>query len=559
MDDRTTGLSIARNGARRLAATSQNGQVIIHDFQIGQRVYTGAFQEQLGGTKVAIAPQGDRLALVADQFHPLVITLPEGKVVHRLEGHDGYIQSVNYSPDGATIATSSWDSTTRLWDATTGASQGVLSGHTDIVYHATFSSDGKYVATASDDKTAMVWNRTDQTAVFSIQHKGRVFHVAFSHDADLIATASADDTIQVWRISTQSKVFDLSAQASDITSVSFSADDKRLLSVSRDYTVRIWELATGAALLDVDTGIEEATEAFWGLENDSLLIAMESGSIEKLSGFPMDTANPLRTPDGLQEHLVAYKATRTENPTPQPAPGPDAINRILSTTRAFENLNALSALTAATLDDQAFTITEDIDEHYQLLGLQAGDILQSLNGNAPEAFSEYITSLMSSEPDRNGIHFYLDVLRDSVTTRFNITMLPVTKDTSTITMPRAQAKALLEQAIKTVQSNSEAILQVNKRWAEYARHPMERPDSLAGLLINVPGNAFGRKLLAAAGIQPLDRIITVNDTAVTSLSQLMTLCENGLRHLEENETFTLTLQIQRGEYEARSVTIAHQL
>ncbi len=559
LTDRVTGLSIARDGATRLAATSQDGQVIVQDFRSGQRIYTGAFSEKLGGTKAAIAPQGDRLVLVTDQFHPLVLQLPEGQVLHRLKGHDGYIQRVNYSSDGTTIATNSWDSTTRLWDATTGASQGVLAGHTDIVYHAAFSSDGTHVATASNDKTAIVWNRADQTKVFSIQHTGRVVHVAFSHDADLVATASADDTIQVWRVSTRNKVFDLSGQTSDITSVSFSADDKRLLSVSRDHTVRIWELATGSALLDVDTGSEAATDADFGSENNTLLITMESGAIKRLFGFPIDTPPPLRTPDGLQEHLIAYKATRAANLSSQPVPDSGgAINHILSAPGTIERLTALSALTTATPADQAPTLTEDIAARFRPVPLQAGDVLLSLNGNAPEAFSAYVTALTRTPPDQNGTPFYLEVLRNSVPTRFNITMLPVTENTRTITMPRAQATALLEQAIKTLQSNSEAILQVNKRWAQYARHPMEKPDSLAGLLVNVPGNLFGRKLLDAAGIQPLDRILTVHDTPVTSLSQLITLCENGLRHLEANETFTLTLHIQRGEYEARTVTITHQ-
>jgi WD40 repeat protein len=40
--------------------------------------------------------------------------------VTRLIGHSAAISSATWSPDGALIATASWDHTVRLWEATTG-------------------------------------------------------------------------------------------------------------------------------------------------------------------------------------------------------------------------------------------------------------------------------------------------------------------------------------------------------------------------------------------------------------------------------------------------------
>ena len=41
--------------------------------------------------------------------------------LHRLTGHTDAIVSIALSPDGATLATGSWDTTVRLWDVNTGS------------------------------------------------------------------------------------------------------------------------------------------------------------------------------------------------------------------------------------------------------------------------------------------------------------------------------------------------------------------------------------------------------------------------------------------------------
>ena len=54
--------------------------------------------------------------------------------------------------------TASYDETTRLWDAATGALQTTLEGHTEYVASCAFSSDGTRVVTRSKDETARLWD-----------------------------------------------------------------------------------------------------------------------------------------------------------------------------------------------------------------------------------------------------------------------------------------------------------------------------------------------------------------------------------------------------------------
>jgi WD40 repeat protein len=46
-----------------------------------------------------------------------------------LRGHESWVNSAAFSPDGARIVTASWDTTARIWDATTGKEITVLRGH----------------------------------------------------------------------------------------------------------------------------------------------------------------------------------------------------------------------------------------------------------------------------------------------------------------------------------------------------------------------------------------------------------------------------------------------
>lgn len=68
------------------------------------------------------------------------------------------VNSVAFSPDGATIACGTFLKIVQFCDVATGTLEKSLTGHRKSVTAVAFSPDGKTLASASDDTTVKLWN-----------------------------------------------------------------------------------------------------------------------------------------------------------------------------------------------------------------------------------------------------------------------------------------------------------------------------------------------------------------------------------------------------------------
>ncbi|EIN03683.1 WD40 repeat-like protein [Punctularia strigosozonata HHB-11173 SS5] len=183
-----------------------------------------------------------------------LLNLFRDRQVIAMEGHRFDVTSVAFSPDGSQIASGSWDSTIRIWNADTGKEiREPLRGHTRIVTSLSFSPDGKRLASASNDETVRLWDvRTGQQTGQPLEgHTFWVYCVAFSPDGNRIVSGSADYTLRLWDAQTGQAIGEpLRGHSGLVKSVAFSPDGKHIASGSMDSTIRLWDAGTGKSVGD---------------------------------------------------------------------------------------------------------------------------------------------------------------------------------------------------------------------------------------------------------------------------------------------------------------------
>lgn len=170
--------------------------------------------------------------------------VPTGKLLHRLTGHEGFIEQAQFSPNGQQIVSASWDRTIRIWDSSTGSLLTTFP-HSDAVTSAHYSPDGQRLAITSLDGTAQVLDaKTGAVRVIMAGHRGAVLDANFSPDGQVLATAGADGTARLWDVNTGTeKAYCVCSKPQRNliqSSALFSPDGHYVATVNGNGKLRLW-------------------------------------------------------------------------------------------------------------------------------------------------------------------------------------------------------------------------------------------------------------------------------------------------------------------------------
>jgi WD40 repeat protein len=129
---------------------------------------SGKLQKTLGthGRRIyCIAWSGDGQSLASTSHEELWLwKMGDGNVQspsgpRKLSGHVNWVRDVAWSPDGSRLASTGRDRTLRFWDYQTGRNISTLRGHAGQIDSMDFSPNGRTIATASTwDGSVRLWN-----------------------------------------------------------------------------------------------------------------------------------------------------------------------------------------------------------------------------------------------------------------------------------------------------------------------------------------------------------------------------------------------------------------
>jgi len=229
-------LVVAWADSRVVAYRPETGATLREIRPAGELAGTGRFP-------VAISQDGRKVALGGKDYSIELYDLDSNSPALILGRHSGPITSLNFSPLGNEVVSTSLDRTAKIINIYN-RKETILLGHKARVQAASFRRGGTILATASDDETVRLWDATTGRTILVIHPGiGPVLSVAFTPDGRQLAAASSETVL--YDLTNEGATQVLNGHTYFVSSLAFRPGRPFLASASGDNTILLWNLGTG--------------------------------------------------------------------------------------------------------------------------------------------------------------------------------------------------------------------------------------------------------------------------------------------------------------------------
>jgi len=179
-------------------------------------------------------------------------TLGECKFTIDDNSHTLWPSSVKFSPNTQkpVVVSGGWDKLVKVWDLSNCKLLHDLQGHNGYVNAVTISPDGSLCASGGRDQTAILWDLNDHKQLYSLDAGSVINALCFSPIRYWLCAAT-ENAIKIWDLENKSEVAKLDSSTpgffgaekrcqTEPISLAWSADGTTLFAGYTDNSIRVW-------------------------------------------------------------------------------------------------------------------------------------------------------------------------------------------------------------------------------------------------------------------------------------------------------------------------------
>jgi WD40 repeat protein len=210
-------------------------------------------------TLLCLRPK-DPTVLEAQAFLESQAAAAETEPLHRLIGHETWVNSTAFAADNKTAFTASGgefgehgftdgpDCTIRAWSVDKGSAVKTFSGHSSLINSIVVLPPKGHIVSGTRGGSIALWDlNVEQRAVRTFQRSegAAVLCLARSPDGSRFLSGSEDRFLRLWDVHSAQRLRKCAGHTQPVTSAAFFPDGRQALSGSQDQTLRLWNLDSG--------------------------------------------------------------------------------------------------------------------------------------------------------------------------------------------------------------------------------------------------------------------------------------------------------------------------
>ncbi|XP_023237021.1 autophagy-related protein 16-1-like [Centruroides sculpturatus] len=166
------------------------------------------------------------------------------KVTAKIDGHDGDVNAIRWTPSGLFVASGGGDRKVKLWEIANGQIliKSNLIGSNAAVMSLDFNAEESLLLGSSNDFASRVWTVADSRLRHTLTgHGGKVMAAKFLGESSKVVSGSHDRTLKIWDLRSRACIRTIFAGSSCNDVVTSDGAGTNIISGHFDKRIRFWD------------------------------------------------------------------------------------------------------------------------------------------------------------------------------------------------------------------------------------------------------------------------------------------------------------------------------